>query len=111
MKIKILLLLILGLTAVLSLSVTKTGKAGKPKKRNGGHKKAKGVEASSFLQTNEDTNSAFDDDLATEDKYDRSTITRKPYRDYNNEVETSTDDLMKTVKDDLLGEDVSYKFD
>ena len=109
MKIKILLLLILGLTAVLSLSVSKRGKARKAKKRNGGHKK--GVKASSFLQTNEDTNSAFDDDLATEDKYDRSTVTRKPYRDYNNEVETSTDDLMKTVKDDLLGEDVSYKFD
>lgn len=70
----------------------------------------------SFIQikSKEDTddmNSAFDDELAVEDKFDRNIHRHKPYRDYNSEVELNTEDLTAKVEDDLKGEDVNYKFD
>ncbi len=56
-------------------------------------------------------NSAFDDDLAEEDKMDESLKENRPYRDYNSEVEVDSEELLNKVKDDLRGEDISYKFD
>ncbi len=56
-------------------------------------------------------NSTFDDELALEDKYDDSLKSYKPYRDYNSEIETDAEELVNKVREDLRGEDVSYRFD
>lgn len=56
-------------------------------------------------------NSNFEDDLAEEDKLDESLKTRKAYRDYNSEIEVDTEELVNKIRDDLTGEEVSYKFD
>lgn len=112
MKIKILVLLILCLTAIMTLTLKKSNiRNNKPKNRKK-HKKVKqNKKATSFLQFSQDTNSAFDDDLATEDSYDSSTGLKKPYRDYNMAFEKSSDELMKNVKEDLTGEEINYDFD
>ena len=58
-----------------------------------------------------DLNSAFDDELATEDKFDSNIKVKKPLTDYNNEVQINSDELTEKVKDDLRGEDVNYRYD
>jgi hypothetical protein len=65
----------------------------------------------SKLKDNEIDNSAFEDELAEEDKYDESIKSRKPYRDYNSELEVDAEELVDKVRDDLTGEHISYKFD
>jgi hypothetical protein len=65
-----------------------------------------------LAKSNDDIdNSAFEDELAEEDKYDESIKSQKPYRDYNSELEVDTEDLVNKVRDDLRGEEISYKFD
>jgi hypothetical protein len=110
MKTRIFVLLIICLSAIMALTVKKSnGRNNKPQKKR--HRKAKHHKTRSFLQIEQDTNSAFDDDLATEDSYDSSTGLKKPYRDYNNALENTSDELMKNIKDDLTGEETSYEFD
>jgi hypothetical protein len=111
MKTRIFVLLIICLSAIMALTVKKSnGRNNKPQKKRK-HRKAKHHKTRSFLQIEQDTNSAFDDDLATEDSYDSSTGLKKPYRDYNNALENTSDELMKNIKDDLTGEETSYEFD
>ena len=83
------------------------------KKNNKIRKNKNKINKTSFLQTNDNdnVNAAFDDDFAGEDKFDDGVKRKRPYKDYNQEVRTSSKDLMKRVMDDLKGEEVNYKFD
>lgn len=108
MKINLLLLcfIILCFSLLQGMRVRK----GKKKARKHGHKRNY-----SFLEfrskEDDDMNHYFDDDLSNEDSYDSTIRVRKPYIDYNTELEYDANDLTEKIREDLRGEDVNYNYE
>ena len=77
--------------------------------------KEENTKTNNFLQiTNKlksNPNELFKDVVASEDKYDSSTLPEREIVDYNNLEEVDEDQLENIIKDDLTGEEVKYQFD
>ncbi len=113
--------LILFISVILLISAN--DKADKEQKKNVTENKAKDTlsateeksRSTNFLQiTNKlksNPNDLFTDVVASEDKYDSSTLPEREIVDYNNLEEVDEDQLESMIKDDLTGEEVKYQFD
>jgi len=90
----------------------KTVKENKEKDLSPSEEKTK---SNNFLQiTNKlksNPNDLFSDVVASEDKFDSSTLPEHEIVDYNNLEEVDEDQLESIIKEDLTGEEVKYQFD